>query len=294
MITNTEWKLPWFCPSGIENLVMPSLTKAHSSSKDSAADSLIKSTDPDEIEKVAEASRLSLFEDQRQDASATFNFFDTEAETTKAEGAYLPHWHQDGVIYFVTFRLADSLPQEKIKTFTEEKELWQKQNPEPHTPEQKAEYHVRFPQRLQQWLDLGYGSMILKHEAATRIVSNAITHFEGERYELDEFVVAANHLHVLVAPQGEHTLSDILHSWKSFTAKELLKLPVAEKLSTAPTVWQKESWDHIVRSEASLNKFREYIRAHKVAEASCLRSMEELRRDAAATLADEAVREKTP
>ncbi len=272
------------------------------------AAALIRATDPDEIEKVAErvaeASRLSLFEDQRQDASATlslfedqtqdtsatFNFFDTEAETTKVEGAYLPHWHQDGVVYFVTFRLADSLPQEKLQAFTEEKELWQKQNPEPHSPEQKAEYHERFPQRLQQWLDLGYGSMILKHEDAALIVSNAITHFEGDRYTLDEFVVAANHVHVLVAPLGEHTLSDILHSWKSFTAKELLKLPVAEKLSTAPTVWQKESWDHIVRSEASLNKFREYIRAHKVAEASCLRSMEELRRDAAATLANEAAK----
>jgi type I restriction enzyme R subunit len=258
------------------------------------AAALIKATDPDEIERVAEASRLSLFEEQRQDASATFNFFDTEAETTKAEGAYLPHWHQDGVIYFVTFRLADSLPQEKLKAFTEEKELWQSQNPEPHTPEQKAEYHERFPQRLQEWLDLGYGSMILKHEEAAQIVINAITHFEGDRYVLDEFVVAANHVHVLVAPQGEHTLSDILHSWKSFTAKELLKLSLAEKLTTAPTVWQKESWDHIVRSEASLNKFREYIQAHKdsskVAEASCLRSIEELRRDAAATLAEEAAK----
>ena len=190
----------------------------------------------------------------------------------------------------MTFRLADSLPQEKLKAYTEEKELWQKQNPEPHTSEQKAEYHKRFPQRLQQWLDLGYGSMILQHEEAARLVTNAITHFEGDRYTLDEFVVAANHVHVLVAPQGGHTLSDILHSWKSFTAKKILKLPVAEKLSTTPTVWQKESWDHIVRSEASLNKFREYIRAHKVAEASCLRSMEERRRDAAATLANEAAK----
>ena len=257
------------------------------------AAALIKATDPDEIEKVAEASRLSSPEQEqlRQDAVATFNFFNIEAETTKAEGAYLPHWHQDGVIYFVTFRLADSLPQEKLKAFTEEKELWQSQNPEPHTPEQKAEYYERFPQRLQEWLDLGYGSMILKHEEAAQIVNNAITHFEGDRYILDEFVVAANHVHVLVAPQGEHNLSDILHSWKSFTAKELLKLPVAEKLTTAPTVWQKESWDHIVRSEASLNKFREYIAAHKVAEASRLNpSWEELRRDAAATLANEAAK----
>ena len=256
------------------------------------ASNLLLATDPDEVQKVAEASRLSSPEAKQlqKDAAATFNFFNQEAEINKAEGAYLPHWHQDGVIYFVTFRLADSLPQEKLKTFTEEKKLWFDQNPEPHSPEQKADYHQRFPQRLQQWLDLGYGSMILRDGEANQRVANAITHFDGKRYKIDEFVVAANNVHALVAPQGSHTLSDILHSWKSFTAKELLKLSVAEKLTTAPTVWQKESWDHIVRSEASLNKFREYIRSHtKVAEASRLSlSWEELRRDASATLANQA------
>jgi REP element-mobilizing transposase RayT len=190
-------------------------------------------------------------------------FFDAEAEIAKAKGACLPHWHQDGVIYFVTFRLADSLPQEKLKALSEEKEIWLEHHPEPRTPEQKAEYYDRFPQRLQQWLDLGYGSVLLKERKARELVENAITYFDGVRYKLDEFVVAGNHVHVLVAPQGGHTLSDILRSWKSFTSKKLLKLPGGDRLSTAPIVWQRESWDHIVRSEASLNKFREYIRGHR-------------------------------
>ncbi|MDF1660070.1 MAG: type I restriction-modification enzyme R subunit C-terminal domain-containing protein, partial [Verrucomicrobiales bacterium] len=254
------------------------------------ASDLLQATDPDRINKVAEASRLSSPEAQQlhQQSEETFTFLNAEAEITKTQGAYLPHWHQDGVIYFVTFRLADSLPQEKLAAYREEKETWLKQNPDPHDEEQKRVYHERFPQRIQQWLDLGYGSMILKDQQAKQIVTDAITHFDGDRYKLDEFVVAANHVHVLVAPQREHTLSDILHSWKSFTSKKILKLPAAERLTTAPTVWQKESWDHIVRSEASLEKFREYIRAH-VAEASrLLSSMEDLRRDAAATLATEA------
>jgi REP element-mobilizing transposase RayT len=38
-------------------------------------------------------------------------------------------------------------------------------------------------------------------------------------YALDESVVMPNHVHLLVTPLGEHRLSDILHSWKSFTAK---------------------------------------------------------------------------
>ena len=35
----------------------------------------------------------------------------TEAPAIRIrQGAYLPHWTREGGIYFVTFRLADSLP----------------------------------------------------------------------------------------------------------------------------------------------------------------------------------------
>ena len=249
------------------------------------AAALIKATDPDEIKKVAEASRLS-----------SYSFYDEEAPVDRKQGANLPHWNQAGAIYFVTFRLADSLPQEKLKIYSQERELWLANNPEPHSPEQKADYFERFPKRLQEWLDAGYGSMILKDPVANRIVTDAIRHFEGDRYTLDEFVVAANHVHALLTPKEGHELGEILHSWKSFTAKEILKLPVAARLSTKPTVWQKESWDHIVRSERSLEKFREYIRAHRsgasVTYAGQFASTDEknLLRDAAATLAEEAAK----
>ncbi|MGL4401859.1 MAG: DEAD/DEAH box helicase family protein [Luteolibacter sp.] len=249
------------------------------------AAAFIKATDPDEINKVAEASRL-----------CSFSFYDEDSPVDRKQGANLPHWNQAGAIYFVTFRLADSLPQEKVKAYSQERELWLANNPVPHSPEQKADYFERFPKRLQEWLDAGYGSMILKDPAANRIVTNAIRHFEGDRYTLDEFVVAANHVHALLTPREGHELGEILHSWKSFTAKEILKLPVAAHLSTKPTVWQKESWDHIVRSERSLEKFREYICAHRsgagVTYAGQVASTDEkkLLRDAAATLADEATK----
>lgn len=43
----------------------------------------------------------------------------------------LPHWNRDGAIYWVTFRLADSLPQEKLRAWSEERSLWIKAHPEP-------------------------------------------------------------------------------------------------------------------------------------------------------------------
>src|ERR1043165_9368570 len=40
----------------------------------------------------------------------------------------LPHWRQDGATYFVTFRLADSLPHEKLEELRTFKAEWQKKH----------------------------------------------------------------------------------------------------------------------------------------------------------------------
>jgi REP element-mobilizing transposase RayT len=68
-------------------------------------------------------------------------------------------------------------------------------------------------------------------------------------------VVMPNHVHVLLSPLGEQLLSGIVHSWKSFTASQ-----INAALGRQGAFWQKESFDHIVRSAASLEKFRQYIR----------------------------------
>lgn len=169
----------------------------------------------------------------------------------------LPHWRQEGKMYFVTFRTADSMPQEKLGEWQRELDEWNKLNPPPHTDEQKKEYYKRFPAKIEEYLDSGYGACHLQHDNIKRIVTDAIKYFEGERYKLDEFVVAPNHVHVLVQPLGNHQLSDILHSWKSFTANQINKA-----LDLNGTFWQKEYFDHLVRSEESLNKFRKYIKSH--------------------------------
>jgi putative transposase len=50
-------------------------------------------------------------------------FFNPEASLIIRRGK-LPHWRQEGVIYFVTFHLADSLPRAKLEWLRREKELW--------------------------------------------------------------------------------------------------------------------------------------------------------------------------
>ena len=67
--------------------------------------------------------------------------------------------------------------------------------------------------------------------------------------------VYAEPLHVLVAPLGRHFLSGIVHPGKSSTATEINAASAQHG-----AFWQKESFDHIVRSAAALEKFRQYIR----------------------------------
>jgi putative transposase len=48
---------------------------------------------------------------------------------------HLPHWRQDGATYFVTYRLGDSLPQEKLDELRQFKQEWEKQHPPPRSHE---------------------------------------------------------------------------------------------------------------------------------------------------------------
>jgi REP element-mobilizing transposase RayT len=167
----------------------------------------------------------------------------------------LPHWRQDGVTYFVTFRLADSMPQDKLDQWAAERDAWLKAHPEPHDEATKREYCRLFPERFQHWLDAGHGECILARSEIKRLVEGSLKHFNGSRYVLDDFVVMPNHVHVLITPLAEHSLSAILQSWKSYTAHEINRI-----LGRSGTVWQKESFDHIIRSPAQLEHVRQYIR----------------------------------
>lgn len=168
---------------------------------------------------------------------------------------HLPHWRQDGATYFVTFRLADSIPQAKLRQWIAEQEEWLQNNPAPHTPEQRAEFHERFTERFHHWLDAGMGECVLRPPEISAIVEDALKFFDGERYALGHYVVMPNHVHAVVRPVQGHLLKDILHSWKSFTANQ-----INERLGRQGSLWQDESFDCIVRHTAQLEKIGDYIR----------------------------------
>lgn len=205
------------------------------------------------LNKVGQASRLlHAGSENERDAHSTFFNPHLPLEINERD---LPHWTQEGTTYFVTFRLADSLPKAKLKKRKEEREKWLDGHEEPYTTEEQAEYAKLFGERINQWLDAGTGSCILADRKNAKIIEKALLHFDAERYRLGSYVVMANHVHVLVSPLPGNELNDILHSWKSFSANELNKLT-----GNKGAVWQDESYDHIVRSPEQLAFYTNYIR----------------------------------
>jgi type I restriction enzyme R subunit len=166
----------------------------------------------------------------------------------------LPHWHQDTRLYFVTFRLADSVPTEKLKQWREHKRLWQLAHPEPLSPEDVQEFEAEFPNKLNEWLDTGMGQCLLKKTGSIRIVADALRFFDGQRYQLGDWVIMPNHLHLLLKPSADEPLPRILHSLKSFTAQK-----INQNESRKGKLWQDESYTRIVRSPEEHSHYKCYI-----------------------------------
>ena len=183
-------------------------------------------------------------------------FFTRAAETSRYAG-WLPHWRQAEKMYFVTFRLADSLAQDRLKAWSAERDIWRSHHPEPWDEPTWHEYHARFTEAMERMLNAGYGACHLKLRPVAELVEQALMHFDGERYQLADFVVMPNHVHLLVRPAAGHSLEQILHSWKSFTAKQANEL-----LNRTGAFWQDESFDHLVRSVSQFERFRAYIHSN--------------------------------
>ncbi len=120
--------------------------------------------------------------------------------------------------YFITWRLADSLPKEVLARIEADRRAWVREYGDKLVgelaPSLKREWYRLFHHRVQRWLDAGHGSCVLRKPEARGIVVDALRHFHHDRYHLGSFAIAGNHVHVLVAPYAGIELSGVMHSWE--------------------------------------------------------------------------------
>ncbi len=210
-------------------------------------------TDATERTSAREVGQPSRLPDRGAAVPAAFQAFDPK-QTVGISERRLPHWRQDGATYFVTFRLADSIPAALFREWQRERAAFLAQHAGELSPARQKEISEFFRTKLDAHLDRGLGSCRLSDPAAAETMENAFRKFDGERYHLGSFVIMPNHVHVIVAPRDGHELSAVLHSWKSFTAHEINKLT-----QRRGALWQDESFDHLIRNEAEFLKYERYI-----------------------------------
>jgi len=166
----------------------------------------------------------------------------------------LPHWRQEGATYFVTFRLGDSLPREKLDSLKAERREWLRRHPSPRSRALLVRFWELFSAKIEEYLAAGCGACWLRRPEIQDIVEEALRHFHGDRYQLGHYVIMPNHVHGLVTPAASWDLSAILHSWKSFTANRINR-----EVNRRAALWQEETYDHIVRDEEELAACERYI-----------------------------------
>ena len=98
------------------------------------------------------------------------------------------------------------------------------------------------------------------------MTERALLYFDEARYWLHAWVVMPGDMHGLITPFEGFMLSTILHSWKSYTAKEANRL-----LHRRGQFWQEEYFDRYIRTEEHSRGAVECIELNPVMAGLCTR-----------------------
>jgi REP element-mobilizing transposase RayT len=107
-------------------------------------------------------------------------------------------------------------------------------------------------ERAEEYLDQSSGACWMRDSRIADLVANAVMHFDESRYLLFAWSVMPNHVHVVF--DAYERIDRILHSWKSFTAKEANRL-----LPRRGEFWQQDYFDRTIRNSEEFARMVRYV-----------------------------------
>lgn len=164
---------------------------------------------------------------------------------------YVPHFDIEACTQFITFRLADSMPQEVLAKWRAELEA-----------AEITDADLR--KRIETYLDQNYGSCALKITEIADTVKETLVKWNGKKYRLIAWVIMGNHVHILITPLPGHSVSEIMHSIKSFTAHAANGI-----LGRKGHFWAKEYFDRYIRDARHFAATIRYIEENPVKAKLC-------------------------
>ena len=167
---------------------------------------------------------------------------------------YLPHVDAPGTTQFMTFRLADSMPQDLLAK-------WRAELAEGNI----TDADVR--KRIEYFLDSGYGSCALRDRRIANEIRETLLKWNGKRYRLIAWVIMPNHVHILIEMMEEYSLSEVMHSIKSYAAHQANKI-----LGQKGRIWAVESFDRYIRDAGHFRNTIRYIEENPVKAGLCGRA----------------------
>ncbi len=185
----------------------------------------------------------------------------------------LPHLVIPGYPFFITTRLVESMPLEKLKIL--HKELEQELSVIQAVKNSKKK--IRLRKEINRSFFINYDRLLheqltgpdwLDDERVAKIVRDSLHWGDGKRYHLIAFTIMPNHIHVVLLPiwvnkqeredqepvdEDAYFLARILESIKKYTAREANKI-----LGRKGQFWQHESYDHLLRNQKELERAVHY------------------------------------
>jgi len=184
---------------------------------------------------------------------------------------HLPHWQPRDAVYFVTFRLKNSLPIEVIKSLKEAREHTKAVLEEFPESEREGRNYLEERRYFGKWdsyLDKAeFGPRWLSQPEIAGIIKEALHYRDGKVFDLHAFCIMSNHVHVVFEPlsrsgwqpdrDGSEYHSDlrkIMQSLKRHTARQANIM-----LGREGAFWQDESYDHVIRDNEEYVRIVNYV-----------------------------------
>lgn len=196
----------------------------------------------------------------------------------------LPHIAPIGATFFVTFRLADSLPQSVILSLQQNLEIeinhLKREFPNDcmlRIIDARKRSFGKFDHQLDQ---SPYGDCYLQQPECANILVEKLLEYDGRYYDLQTYCIMPNHVHILLSTATQ--MIDNQGVWQDEPPADYVQLDkilqlikggssflINKRLKRRGRLWFRDSYDHYVRNEKEWLNIAVYILNNPVKAGLC-------------------------